>query len=123
VVCILQLAGPKFQLTVKLLLGLQMSIKDLEISQQPLEVQILKVRMVEIEQKLLDGTPGIVDAMIDIHKNLQEHEELVLLLTDDDIAMLHKAHEKHKQFALVQKETKKVGKGGKKLSDNDLANL
>jgi hypothetical protein len=80
--------------------------------------------MLEIEKKLMDGTPGIVDAMVDVHKNLLEHEELVLLLDDNDIAMLHKAHEKHKQFVLVQKEQKNIGKGGKKkLSDNDLANL
>lgn len=100
-----------------------MSIRELETSQQPIEVQKLKARMVEIEQRMIDGTPGIVDAMIDIHKNLQEHEELVLLMNDDDIALLHKAHEKHKQFILVQKETKKVGKGGKKLSNDDLLNL
>lgn len=100
-----------------------MSIKDLEVSQSPLELQSLKARMIEIEQKLIDGTPGIVDAMVDVHKNLMDHEELIQFMSDDDIAMLHKAHEKHKQFVLVQKETKKVGKGGKKLSDNDLANL
>ncbi len=100
-----------------------MSIRELEVSQQPIEVQKLKARMKEIEQRMIDGTPGIVDAMIDIHKNLQEHEELVLLMNDDDIALLHKAHEKHKQFILVQKETKKVGKGGKKLSNDDLLNL
>lgn len=100
-----------------------MSIKDLEVSQQPLEIQSLKARMIEVETKLIDGTPGIVDAMVDIHKNLQDHEELILLLDDNDIAMLHKAHEKHKQFVLVQKETKKVGKGGKKLTSDDLANL
>jgi hypothetical protein len=101
-----------------------MSIKELEVGQQPLEVQSLKARMIEIEKKLIDGTPGIVDAMVDIHKNLLDHEELILLLDDNDIAMLHKAHEKHKQFVLVQKEVKAVGKGGKKkLSDNDLANL
>lgn len=100
-----------------------MSIKDLEVSQKPLEVQMLKARMIEIETKLTDGTPGIIDAMIDIHKNLQSHEELVLLLDDDDIKRLHLAHEKHKQVVLVNKEVKKVGKGGKKLSESDLANL
>lgn len=100
-----------------------MSIRELETSQQPMEVQLLKARMKEIEQKLIDGTPGIVDAMIDIHKNLQSHEELVLLMSDEDIQLLHRAHEKHKQFVLVAKEVKKVGKGGKKLTSNDLANL
>jgi len=100
-----------------------MSIRELEVSQKPLEVQQLKARMLEIQQKLIDETPGIIDACIDIHRNLQEHEELVNFLSDDDIQILHKAHEKHKQFHLVQKETKKVGKGGKKLTENDLKNL
>ena len=100
-----------------------MSIRELEVSQKPLEVQQLKARMLEIQQKLIDETPGIVDAMIDIHKNLLQHEELIQFLSDDDIKLIHMAHEKHKQYHLIQKETKKVGKGGKKLTDNDLANL
>jgi hypothetical protein len=99
-----------------------MSIKELEASQKPIEVQQLQARFKEIEQKLIDGTPGIVDAMIDIHKNLLQHEELVLLLSDEDIAMLHQAHEKHKQFHMINKEVKKVGKT-KKLSADDLLNL
>lgn len=100
-----------------------MSIKDLEVSQKPMEVQLLKARFIEIEQKLKDETPGIVEAMIDIHKITQQHEELVHLLSDDDIKNLHLAHEKHKKFVLINKEVKKVGKGSKKLTSNDLANL
>lgn len=99
-----------------------MSIKDLEVSQLPLEVQSLKARMIEIENKLKDGTPGIVDAMIDIHKNVQQHEELIHFLSDDDIAMVHRAHEKHKQIHMIMKEQKKSS-AKKKLSDSDLANL
>jgi hypothetical protein len=99
-----------------------MSIRELEVAQQPLEVQRLKARMIEIEKRLIDGQPGIVDAMIDIHKNILEHEELALMLSDDDIMMLHKAHEKHKQVVLIQKETKKLSKN-KKLTDDDLKNL
>lgn len=99
-----------------------MSIRDLEVQQQPLEIQQLHAQFKIIEQKLQDNTPGIVDAMIDIHKNLQTHEELVSLLDDDDIAMLHKAHEKHKQVVLVQQAQKKSN-GKKKLSSDDLNNL
>lgn len=98
-----------------------MSIRDLEVSQKPLEVQMLRARMIEIQQKMIDGTPGIVEAMIDIHKNLLQHEELVLLMDDDDIKLLHQAHEKHKQFAMIQKEVKKSKKkvdlSGLKASD------
>lgn len=100
-----------------------MSIRDLQINQQPLEVQQLHAQFKIIEQKMKDGTPGIVDAMLEIHKNLQTHEELVSLLNDDDIQMLHQAHEKHKQFVLVQQTAKKNNTGKKKLTDADLGNL
>lgn len=99
-----------------------MSIKDLEETQQPLEVQQLKAQFQIIAQKLVDGTPGIIEAMIDIHKNLQTHEELVNLLDDDDIQMLHKSHEKHKQFVLVAINEKQA-KTKKKLTSDDLNNL
>lgn len=99
-----------------------MSIRDLEVSQQPMQVQMLKARMIEVVQKLEDGTPGLVEAMLDIHTNTHQHEELVSLLSDEDIAALHKAHEKHKQIVLIQKETKQAKKS-KKLTAEDLANL
>lgn len=99
-----------------------MSIRDLEVSQQPLEIQQLKAQFQIIEKKLQDQTPGIVDAMIDIHKNLLMHEELVSLINDDDIQMLHKAHEKHKQFTLIAVAEKTNAKK-KKLSSDDLNNL
>lgn len=100
-----------------------MSIKDLEVSQKPMELQQLKTRMIEIEQALITNTPGIVDAMIDVHKNLQQHEELVLYLSDDDIATLHKAHEKHKQVVLIQKEVKKASKSASNLKNIKASDL
>lgn len=100
-----------------------MSIRDLEASQHPLETQQLVAQFRIVEQKLKDQTPGIVEAMIDIHKNLLSHEELVAFLTDEDLQMLHKAHEKHKQFVLIQVTTKQTKKAGKKLNNDDLNNL
>lgn len=101
-----------------------MSILDLQAAQQPLEAQQLQAQFKLIYQKLVDGSPGIVEAMIDIHRNLQMHEELVTLLDDNDIQTLHKAHEKHKQFVLVAAQAKSVsGKGKKKLNNDDLNNL
>lgn len=100
-----------------------MSLLTLETSQKPLELQQLQARFKEVAQKLLDGTPGMIEAMIEIHKNLQEHEALVEFFSDEDIAILHRAFEKYKGVVLVQKEEKKVSGRKKKLSDNDLANL
>ena len=96
-----------------------MSILDLQIAQQPIEVQALHARMVQIQDQLLEKTPQLPDALVAIHKMLLEHEELVHILDDDDIMNLHKAHEVHKQFAVVNKEVKKTGKT-KKLSSADL---
>lgn len=100
-----------------------MSIHDLQVDQQPLNVQQLQVRFNEVVAKLVDKTPGLPEALMDIHKNLQMNEHLVHLLSDDDITILHQGFEKYKQFVLVQKEVKKVGKSGKKLTDADLGKL
>jgi len=99
-----------------------MSIAELQLTQQPLEVQQIAQQFKLIEQELVKKTPGLPDALITIHKMLQEHEELTNILGDEDIAMLHKAFELHKQVALIQKETKKL-KGNKKVSDEDLLKL
>lgn len=99
-----------------------MSILALQAEQQPIEVQSLIARMQQVEQQLIEQTPQLPDALVHIHKMLLEHEELVHLLDDDDIMKLHRAHEMHKQFHLVQKEVKKVGKN-KKLSQSELDNI
>lgn len=101
-----------------------MSIRDLQIDQQPIEVQILKTRFQQIEKELIETTPLLPVALVDIHKNLLQHEELVHLLDDDDLQILHQAHEKHKHFALIAKEVKVVKAGArKKLTEKDLGNL
>jgi|SRR6266853_190907 len=99
-----------------------MSIADLQSSQQPLEIQQLVQQFKLIEQELIKKTPGLPDALVTIHKMLQEHEELTNILDDNDISNLHKAHEAYKQVALIHKEEKKMKKT-KKVSDQDLLNL
>lgn len=101
-----------------------MSILSLQEGQQDPNLDRLVIRMKQVEEELVLRTPRLHDALADIHKNLAIHEELVHLMDDDDIAVLHKAHEIHKQYALIQKEEKKVsGKGRKKLSNDELNNL
>jgi DNA-directed RNA polymerase len=56
--------------------------------------------------------------LIDIHKNLLTNEHLVHLLSDEDIATLHQGYEKFKQFSLIQKAAKSVGKGASKKLGN-----
>jgi len=99
-----------------------MSIADLQADQQPLEVQQLAAQFKLIEQELIKKTPGLPDALVTIHRMLQEHEELTNILDDDDIAKLHKAHENYKQVALIVREAKGLKKN-KKVSEEDLKNL
>ena len=100
-----------------------MSIAELQSQQQPLEVQQLIQQFKIIEQELVKKTPGLPDALVTIHKMLQEHEELTNILGDEDITNLHKAHEAYKQVALLHREEKKIKKSNKKLSDQELSNL
>lgn len=99
-----------------------MSILDLQAEQQPVEVQQLKARMQQIQSELTTKTPGLPEALADIHRILLSHEDLVHMLDDDDINKLHKAFELHKQVTMIQKETKKPS-SRKKLSNDDLASL
>jgi hypothetical protein len=99
-----------------------MSIADLQSSQQPLEIQALAIQFQKIEQELIQKTPGLPEALIIIHKMLQEHEELANILDDNDIAKLHRAHEAYKQVSLIQREVKGIKKN-KKVTEDDLKNL
>lgn len=94
-----------------------MSILDLQEEQQPPEVQRLIARMDQIQGQLLEQTPLLHEALADIHKILHQHEELVHLMSDEDIAKLHQAFEKHKGVVLVQKEAKTAKK---KISKDEL---
>lgn len=99
-----------------------MSIAELQTAQQPLEVQQVAEQFKLIEQELIKKTPGLPEALVTIHKMLQEHEELTNILGDEDIANLHKAHEAYKQVSLIVREAKSIKKN-KKISDDDLKNL
>jgi hypothetical protein len=98
-----------------------MSIKDLQIDQQPIEVQHLQARFIQLEKELVAATPDLPTALAEIHKQLQTHEELIHLLSDEDCQRLHRAFESYKQFSLINK-TAKAGKK-KKISENDLMNI
>lgn len=99
-----------------------MSIKDLQLEQQPIEVQHLIARMKQIEENLITETPGLPEALAEVHKHLQSHEELIHLMDENDIAILHKGFEKFKQIVVFQAAVKSVGKK-KKLSENQLSNI
>jgi hypothetical protein len=99
-----------------------MSIKELQTDQQPIEVQQLQARFMQIENELIVQTPDLPVALAEIHKQLQQQEELVHLLDDEDCQKLHKSFEIFKQFALIQK-TAKTNSKKKKLTENDLMNI
>lgn len=99
-----------------------MSIKELQLEQQPIEVKQIHARFTQVEQALVTEFPGLPEALADIHKQLQSHEELIHIFSDEDIAVLHQAFEKYKQVSIVTKSIKKSS-SKKKLSNDDLATL
>lgn len=97
-----------------------MSIKELQLEQQPLEVKQLHARFLQLEQELIRQTPELPIALAEIHKQVQQHEELIHLLGDDDLALLHKNFEQFKQVVVFSKASKAATSKRKKLSDKDL---
>lgn len=102
-----------------------MSIKNLQKDQQSFEVLRLQENMGKVEAALLEKTPDLPIVLAEIHKDMLKHEELVHIMDDEDIAILHRAFETHKHVVLLQKETDKQakGRGRKKLTEKDLTNL
>lgn len=98
-----------------------MSILELQLDQQPLEVNQLAARIKEVQANLLQQTPGLSTALADIHRMLQQHEEMIHFLDDEDMKKLHQAHELFKQHHLVQSSIAKTGK--KKIDEKRLMSL
>jgi len=64
---------------------------------------IAMVRQLEVLKGMLTtSVPLIPQAMVDLHKNMQAHEELAHLLDDEGIAMLVQIHQRHKGLIIVQ---------------------
>lgn len=99
-----------------------MSIKDLQTDQHPIEVQQLQARFLQIEKNLVEMTPELPVALAEIHKQLQQHEELIHLLDDEDLMKLHMGFEKYKQIEVFTKAVKAT-KSKKKLSDKELSDI
>lgn len=100
-----------------------MSIKDLQTDQQPIEVKHLQARFIQLEQELIAATPELPNALAEIHKQLQQHEELTHLLDDDDCKNLHQSFELFKQHKMIANVQKEIKKKGKKLSESQLNNI
>lgn len=93
-----------------------MSLTVKDVSTEELPIQFLQKQLQDIESKLLLDTPDIKEALILLHKNIITNEHLAHILDDEDIALIHSAHEKHKglvMMAMDEKAAKKSTRVGK----------
>lgn len=96
-----------------------MSLAELQASQQPPHIAKAIEQFQAIQLTLQEQRPGLAMELVELHKNMIEHEEIVHLMGDDEIRTLHLAHESHKQVVAVQV----TGKATKKALDTKIKNL
>lgn len=94
-------------------------------AQDPVQYQVLE-RLAQLQEALLIRDPLMATHLAAIHKSMIEHEEIVNLLTDDEIATIVGAQQAHTGISLVAEVTgKKAGNAkaaarASKLSLGDL---
>ena len=76
---------------------------------EPLHFEMLD-RLAQLETALLARDPMMKVHLGAIHKNLIQHEELVHLLTDQQIGQIVGAQQAHTNTSLLQELTSKAGK-------------
>ena len=75
----------------------------------PVHFEVLS-RLALLEEALLARDPMMKMHLGAIHKNLITHEELVHLLSDDQIGQIVAAQQQHTSITLVQEVSSKAGK-------------
>lgn len=58
-------------------------------------------RMLELEQAMLNKDPMMKNHLAEIHKHMIQHEEIVHLLSDEEIAKIMRAQQQQTGVALV----------------------
>lgn len=79
-----------------------------------------KNRLLELEAALLAKDPLMKNHLAEIHKSMIQHEEIVHLLSEDDIAKIMAAQQVHVGVTLVAAAS---GKSGKAASAKKSAGL
>jgi len=87
--------------------------------QTPQQIQILQ-RLEYLEQALLAKDPAMKQHLAEIHKLLITYEELVSLLSEEEIGKLMAAQQLHTNVSLVAAVT---GKGGKTSASKKAAGI
>lgn len=72
--------------------------------------ELLLQKLAAVEEALASGDPRMKDHLKESHRLLIQHEELVHLLSNDEIAKLMAAQQKHVNTVLVGSMTGKSGK-------------
>lgn len=76
-------------------------------------------RLSLVEERLKEADPMLGQHMTEIHKTLLANEELVHILTDQQIHVLMAGMQKYKSIQLVEAAAKKPAKRGGKVDIDD----
>jgi len=95
------------------------------VAQLPGSASFLQ-KLGELEEKIRDRAPGYESLLYTIHKQLASDEQLVHMLSDEQIGVVVAALTRRKNIVLAEagkKVTKNTTIGGKKLKDFTLEDL
>ena len=87
------------------------------------EEYIIKQQLAELENALTDQLPTVKTLLRDVHKQLKADQELVTVLSDEEVAILVRSLDtvtKAELAATVVKSAKKSTKAMSKMTVNDL---
>ena len=81
---------------------------------------IIKEKLANLEQSLLDGTPNMPVLLRDIHRELKADPDTVTLLTEEECATLVKGLKKQTSTEIATKAVKSTKKAASKITVDDL---
>lgn len=88
-----------------------------------LEVQNAKSQLQHIQQALAANHIGLPQAMLDLHKNMLQNEFLAHMMSDEELAMLVKAHESYENLVVAAAEAKPKSTASLKKKINGMVEL
>lgn len=85
-------------------------------------IEQLKERVLTLQDALLKAHPSMPVLLRDIHNNLKQDEEIVTLLSEEEIGIIVNGLMKQTQTVILAEATKKAS-GGKSLKKVTVADL
>lgn len=84
---------------------------------------VVQNRLIELQVALEQRDPNIKNHLAEIHKHMIQYEEIVHLLSEEQIAIVMKGQQQHTNTTLVQDVVKKKTSTSKKAATLGMADL